>query len=336
MAPVPSDIASRLPAGLVARMADDADLERMVEFENRFANAARWESPAGVRAFFRTNPQPDRLAIVVERHGEIVGQGTVSDGGMWASPDGSWRGGIRVAPDWRGHGIAKALLALLEEHARGRGAKRFMTSIRGNEPEGLAFATAQGYAEFHRRFDAYIDVATFDPSRFDDPDEIARRAGVRLLSYGELARARAGDLETMQRTLIAMFWEVRRDVPSPAPMPKEPPPFEQARRMFFEGPGMDAAATIVALRGDTPVGMTANMVKENGVAYTNFTGVVRAERGKGLALAMKLRALRDLRERGVRLFGTTNDEANAAMRGINARLGYVPDAPTIMMAKQLS
>ena len=91
-----------------------------------------------------------------------------------------------------------------------------------------------------------------------------------------------------------------------------------------------------ALRGDTPVGMTANMVKENGVAYTNFTGVVRAERGKGLALAMKLRALRDLRERGVRLFGTTNDEANAAMRGINARLGYVPDAPTIMMAKQLS
>ena len=140
----------------------------------------------------------------------------------------------------------------------------------------------------------------------------------------------------MQRTLIAMFWEVRRDVPSPAPMPKEPPPFEQARRMFFEGPGMDAAATIVALRGDTPVGMTANMVKENGVAYTNFTGVVRAERGKGLALAMKLRALRDLRQRGVRLFGTTNDEANAAMRGINARLGYVPDAPTIMMAKQLS
>src|SRR5439155_1460835 len=138
-----------------------------------------------------------------------------------------------VAPDWDGNGIAKALLALLEEHARGRGAKRFVASIRGNEPEGLAFATAQGYAEFHRRFDAYIDVATFDPSRFDDPDEIARRAGVRLLSYGELARARAGDLETMQRTLIAMFWEVRRDVPSPAPMPKEPPPFEQARRMFF-------------------------------------------------------------------------------------------------------
>jgi RimJ/RimL family protein N-acetyltransferase len=77
-------------------------------------------------------------------------------------------------------------------------------------------------------------------------------------------------------------------------------------------------------------------VKENGVASTNFTGVARAERGKGLALAMKLRALRDLKRRGVRLFGTTNDEQNAAMRGINQRLGYVPELPTIMVEKVLA
>src|SRR5207249_9006652 len=84
------------------------------------------------------------------------------------------------------------------------------------------------------------------------------------------------------------------------------------------------------------VGMTVTMVKENGTAYTNFTGVSRAERGKGIALAMKLRALRDLMTRGVKLFGTTNDEPNAAMRGINRRLGYVPDPPTTMYEKRLS
>ena len=60
------------------------------------------------------------------------------------------------------------------------------------------------------------------------------------------------------------------------------------------------------------------------------------ERGKGIALAMKLRALRTLNERGVKLFGTTNDEQNAAMRGINKKLGYVPDPPTVMYAKTLS
>jgi hypothetical protein len=51
---------------------------------------------------------------------------------------------------------------------------------------------------------------------------------------------------------------------------------------------------------------------------------------------MKLRALRTLKERGVKLFGTTNDEQNAAMRGINKKLGYVPDPPTIMYEKKLT
>ena len=139
-----------------------------------------------------------------------------------------------------------------------------------------------------------------------------------------------------QRELLPVIWAMARDVPSPTPMPEQPPPFEQAKRMFFEGPGIDPPSTIIALRDRRTVGMTVTMVKENGTAYTNFTGVSRAERGKGIALAMKLRALRDLMTRGVKLFGTTNDEQNAAMRGINRRLGYVPDPPTTMYEKRLS
>jgi GNAT superfamily N-acetyltransferase len=308
----------------------------MIEFDNRFADAVHWTSPAAARAFERSNPQPNRLAVLVEHDGEIVAQGQTSDGGLWAPPDRTWRVGIRVAPDWRRKGIASALDERLEAHARERRASRLICGIRGAEPEGLAFAQTVGYREFHRRIDSYLDVASFDESRFGDPDEVAARAGVRLHSYEALARQHAADLESLQRTLISAFWEWARDVPSPAPLPAEPPPFDRARRMFFEEPGMDQDSTIIAIRGSTPLGVTATAVKENGVASTNFTGVARAERGKGLALAMKLRALRSLRRRGVRLFGTTNDEQNAAMRGINQRLGYVPELPTIMVEKVLA
>jgi hypothetical protein len=38
----------------------------------------------------------------------------------------------------------------------------------------------------------------------------------------------------------------------------------------------------------------------------------------------------------VKLFGTTNDEQNAAMRGINTKLGYIPEPPTVMYEKKLS
>ena len=38
---------------------------------------------------------------------------------------------------------------------------------------------------------------------------------------------------------------------------------------------------------------------------------------------------------GVERFGTSNDAGNAPMRGINARLGYVPDPPVVLVEKRL-
>ena len=54
---------------------------------------------------------------------------------------------------------------------------------------------------------------------------------------------------------------------------------------------------------------------------------------QGLLLAAVLPASA---QKTVKLFGTTNDEQNGAMRGINRRLGYVPDPPTTMYEKRFS
>ncbi|MGH2491258.1 MAG: GNAT family N-acetyltransferase [Candidatus Limnocylindria bacterium] len=330
-------VAKRLPPELRVRASEDADLERTVEFQNRWADAGRWMSPPTVRAMWTAMPDPSRFALLVEdAGGQIQAIAVTSSGGPFAPPDGSWRVTLRVAPEWRRRGVARSLLERIEAHARERSAKRLISPVRGDEPEGAAFAESSGYRAFHQRIDSYIEVATFDASKFDDPDEIARRAGVELATFAEKLSGASDAVEAFQRELVKAVWEMARDVPSPTPIPEQPPPFEQARKMFFEGPGNDRRSTIVALRDGQPVGMTATMVKENGAAYTSFTGVARSERGKGLALAMKLRALRELRARGVKLFGTTNDESNAAMRGINQRLGYVPEAPTTMYEKRFS
>jgi len=325
-----------MPPGLMARTATAEDIERVTEYLNRYATPAHWTSPASARAFEEMSPEPNRLALVVEDdRGGIQAFAAVTDGGMWASPDRSWRVVLRVAPAWRRRGVGHALLTVLDAHAREHGAARVIAAIRGDEPEGVAFAKTAGYSPFHERIDAYIEIATFDPSGFEDPDAIASRAGVRLASYAELVREHGEDLEGFQRELLPAIWSMARDVPSPTPMPEQPPPFEQARRMFFEPPNASRDATIFALRGDRVVGVTATIVKDNDVAYTNFTGVAREERRKGIALALKLRALRELKTVGARLFGTTNDEQNAAMRGINRRLGYRPDPPTTVVEKKL-
>jgi GNAT superfamily N-acetyltransferase len=318
------------------REAADPDLERIVEFQNRWATPAQWQAPAAARQMESVAPpEPDRLRLVVEdATGAIVAVANTSDGGMFRSPDGSWRIGVRVDPKVRRRGVGGALLARLEAHAKEKGATRLVAAVRGNEPDGASFATARGYAAFHERIDAYIDVDRFDASAFPDPAETARAAGVRIASYGTLLDEHAADVEGLLRGMLPAIWSMARDVPAPVPMPETPPPFEIARKMFFEGPGIDRDTTVVAMRGNEIVGMTVTAVKDNGAAYTNFTGVARSERGKGIALAMKLLALRALKKRGIKLFGTTNDEQNAAMRGINKKLGYVPEPPTVMYGKK--
>jgi RimJ/RimL family protein N-acetyltransferase len=55
-----------------------------------------------------------------------------------------------------------------------------------------------------------------------------------------------------------------------------------------------------------------------------FTGTLRAYRGRGLALAVKLASIAWAREHGVTSMQTNNDETNAPMLAINRRLGYRP------------
>ena len=174
----------------------------------------------------------------------------------------------------------------------------------------------------------------FDASRFEDPDTVAAGAGARLVGYAGLARRHAGDPEAFQRQVYAVASEAMRGVPSPEP--RDPPPFEAIRELFFQGDDIHPEASILAVRDGRVVGLTVTTMPTERVASTTFTGVARSDRGRGLALAMKLRAIAALRAAGATHFGTSNDAGNAPMRGINARLGYVPDPPVTQVEKRLA
>ncbi|MBI2324904.1 MAG: GNAT family N-acetyltransferase [Chloroflexi bacterium] len=335
VAPDIADLAARIPAPLRVHVGVPEDVERIVEFQNRYARPAMVTPIATVRRFEAHNPQPKRLALMVEdERGDVIAVGMISDGGAFARKDGSFSGGVRVAPEHRHHGVGTALLERLEEHARTYSAPRITGSARGDEPDGVRFAERHGYRETNRRINSFLDVPAFDLSRFEDPEAVARRAGVRLVTYSELERERAADVDGLQREVYELGVTAGQDIPRPEPI--QMPPYEAIREMFFGATSFDRGSTILALRGGRIVSETLTDMRSPGVAYTNFTGTVREERGKGLALALKLRAIAELKRQGARLFGTTNDEQNAAMRGVNAKLGYEPDPPVIELEKRIS
>ncbi len=55
-----------------------------------------------------------------------------------------------------------------------------------------------------------------------------------------------------------------------------------------------------------------------------MTAVARAWRGRGIAVALKHATIAWAIANGLTALETGNDEGNAPMRGVNARLGYRP------------
>ncbi|MDP9245863.1 MAG: GNAT family N-acetyltransferase [Chloroflexota bacterium] len=319
-------------AGLSVREGTAADLDRLVEFQNRYARPGRTSTIEQARRFEAANPEPNRLLLLaLDTTGAIIAAASASDGGVLGGGQNRWRANIRVASAHRRRGLGTQMLERLEAHVRSKAAPKLQSSIRGEEEDGLQFAERHGYREFHRRFDSYLDVPAFDASRFDDPKALAEQAGVRIERY-DVLESEATDRVGFQRATYDSLSTTQVDIPRPEPLPP-PPPFEAVREVYFEGDTFARDASMIAMRGDRVVGTSITTIDPEGVAYTVYTGVDRAERGKGLALAMKLTILERLRARGTKLFGTTNDEANAPMRGINAKLGYVISPPTIEVEK---
>lgn len=331
---VVGQISPRLPRGVTVREFTPADLPALVDFQNRYSRAVerrtvtdaqRWESMA--------DPAEVRVRLVLEADGSLIGIGGTGDGGKWRHPDGSWGMWLRLDDAWKRRRIGTAVADALERFARENGAPSMSTGLRGDDADGQAFAAKRGYEEYHRRQTSYLDVASFDPTRFEDPHAIAARGGYRLASYAELA-SQAADLDALRRRMYDVHTEVWRDVPSPD-MPAAPS-YEDLMRFAFDSPTFEPRATTFALAGDELVGLTLADVNGSNVGYTFMTGVRKSARGHGLALAMKLRAIAALKARGVPHFGTTNDEENVPMLSVNRKLGYAPEPPSIRMRKALA
>jgi mycothiol synthase len=318
--------------GVFVREGTSADLEHALAFSNKYARPAFVQSIELARRFEAANPEPNRLLLIAEdASGAIVGIGNTSDGGVLGGGGNRFHANVRVAPEQRGRGLGAHLLQRLEDHVRAKGAPKLQGAVRGEETEGLRFAQLHGYSEFHRRYDSYIGVQAFDATAFEEPAAVAARTGVRIERY-DVLEGEAKDREAFQRGVYESLAATQRDIPRPEPMPTMPP-FEAVRQVYFEGDTFAHDCSVVAMRGARTVGISITTINPTGIAYTVYTGVDRTERGKGIALAMKLAILDRLKGRGTKQFGTTNDEANAPMRGINKRLGYVPAPPTIEVEK---
>ena len=101
--------------------------------------------------------------VVAEAAGVLLGFATYSQFRGGAGYATCMEHTVILAPAGQGRGIGRRLLTAIEDHARQRGAHQMIAGVSGENPEGLAFHAACGYAQI-----AQITKAGFKFSRFMD------------------------------------------------------------------------------------------------------------------------------------------------------------------------
>lgn len=316
------EITATLPTGYRAREFRESDREPMVAERNAQVPELQRGTADEWREWEQMDPPKDLFRVVLERaDGQLAASAEIGPG-HFPRPDGAQNGSVAVFRADRGKGIGSALLQVIEAEAARRSSPRVLSGTSVSFAGALEWAQKRGYREIGRRIESYVDVPGFDGRPFADLVARVEASGIQLRTASEILAGRDADAkERFWRELWeaeAPMWD---DVPWATPTPHWP--YEKFHKLVVESGKLVPDATILAMDGERIAAFTTTGKQGADRGYTWMTGAGRDYRGRGLATALKVRMLAAAKAAGLAAMLTTNDEPNKAMRGINAKLGYV-------------
>lgn len=204
-------------------------------------------------------------------------------------------------------------------------------SIREDKERSMRFATGRGFVEDTRTWESRLDVPSFDPAPFAGAEERALATGITFATIAELAARDPGYRAKLYELDVA----ATQDEPHPEPITK--PSRAVYDSWIFDNPNYLPEGMFIALDGDRYVAMSTLKTSQASPdeLYVGFTGVLREYRGKGLALALKLKTIAFARARGVQTIKTWNASINRPMLRINEALGFVKQPAWVSLVKHL-
>jgi len=224
---------------------------------------------------------------------------------------------LMAEPEWLRAGVGDLLLDQLTRDLRELNAILVWHRNYARLTGVLGFLAERGFSEAGRAWDLRLDVAAFDPSRFEATRERVVAQGIEIVTYAE----ESGRDPECLRKLHTFLNAVKADDPSRQPF--TPEPFEAAER-WCASAAFIPDACFVAKRGGEYLGFTDLINYEvcAGGITQGFTGVARAHRRQGLATAMKLRAIEYARRHAYQTVRSLIYPTQASVLALNEKLGF--------------
>ncbi|MGC4042594.1 MAG: GNAT family N-acetyltransferase [Armatimonas sp.] len=256
-----------------------------------------------------------RRRWIAEVDGRIVGVGSYGQRSDMYQP-GRFEALAYVLPEYQGQGIGQALFQTVYDTIVALGATELQSFCQEDNARAVRFLTERGFTEMMRDGPAYLNLLTFDSEAWPESSP----AGIRIESYEILTQNPdfAANLCTLQNTILA-------DVPpigvrTPLTLEDFIRQRMNAHDKLFEG-----SFAAVTESGDF-VGCSELRKAADGtpgLAWVGLTGVLREWRGKGVALALKMAAIRWAKAAGYSSIRTGNASDNIPILNLNAQLGFL-------------
>lgn len=248
-------------------------------------------------AEMRAMETPERLLVLAERDGSVVGSGVADKSSLgtrgWVAP--------RVLPHARRRGVGTALLHALVAHVAGLGFTEVTSEVDGNDDGSMAFAQRFGFEEVDRQVEQIRELGDEPPPAFPPGVEV-----VTMAERPELLRAAYG-LAVEGYADMATPWPASIDLDE-----------------WLRSEATHSGGSFVALASGEIVGYSG-LVRDSdnpARAEDGLTAVRRDWRRRGLATALKRAELAWAAANGIREIYTWTQRGNDAMRRVNEELGY--------------
>ena len=199
-----------------------------------------------------------------------------------------------------------------------RDPEKILAYICEDQTNRVAHLTQLGFVQSY--IDAYsqLKVNEFSFEAYSELPAHLTAMGVKIITLSELKVSGVGG---WKERLESAEWEFVQDVPAEEPLTRKSVD-EWWEEM--QNPRRPHDGYFIAVNSDGElVGVSNLKTGAEGVYYTGFTGVKHNWRRKGIATALKVRAIDFAKRTGAHTIQTDNEENNP-MYDLNMQLGFKP------------
>jgi len=272
-----------------------------------------------------------KLRVVAEDAGRVVGYGQVNHM-RWAFVPTKYRIDLTVLPQERRRGHGTALYEELVDAVTKRAGRALAAAAKESMADGVQFLKKRGYREVKRDWESRLFVKGFDFARFGSANDRLAKQDIRIATLAEEMERDPGALHKA----FELAEDCRMDIPSVDPPTRHT--FDEFRRENIDAPSALLDAFYIAIDRDGRYLGVSNMFRsldDPTFLWQGITGVRREARGKGIAMALKLRTIRYAIDKGIVHIKTWNDVHNKPMLSINEALGFAKQPAWVSYEKDL-